>query len=213
MVKKLPLFTRIEEYIRDVLDNPKKLQFDISWKFRHIRGPLSLMACLSCISAISLAPHSLHLMPDPYKDMTPEQAIESVSTFEQAKNYNLRHLAYWEVNKPGANFEQVHKKRFGVCRDGTTAARALLSDDPKYRVNSMALYSRYSHSKLNTGVLTYLLGNHEVALVLDRETGKYGSLGINRADCIKPTLDSPEQVFDKLNFMKNFTSFQIYGKH
>ena len=146
--------------------------------------------------------------PDKFDKKTSEQVIKDVSSWKDAKNYILTHLTYCSDNKNyGCDFEApfrtIHKQRKDDCDGGATAASALLSDNSKYEIKKMTLYTK------SNWVASLILTNHVVALVYDKETKKYGSLGINPCDNIKPKYDSQEKVFKKLNqsFFWTFGNF------
>jgi len=125
---------------------------------------------------------------DIYRSMSPEEAIKYVDSYGKAKDYVLNHIQYAD-HKGYQSFEETHRLRKGVCRDATQAVLSLLSDDTnRYDTFFMALNSQSTNDV-----------GHAVALINDRKLCKFGSLGINECDCIEPTCESIQAVYDKIN--------------
>lgn len=185
----------------------KKLKFEISWHYSKYAAAIHIGIIVGLAAAVlKLATPNAQSKViqdfDPYNDMTAEQAVKAVQNYDGAKDYLMRHLCYTNILEPGAPFKEVHAKGKGVCRDATTAAIALLRDNyPIYDVLKMRLYSASP-----TG------SNHAVALVEDIRTHKYGSLGINKEDCIPPQFPKTSDVFDKINsnFENEFRDYELF---
>ena len=135
------------------------------------------------------------LLRDPYKNMTAQEAVISVNGWNGAEDYLIRHMRYdlSKDFKPAtkqkrAPFGELHELGKGICGDGATVAATLLSNDGSYLVYRMSLESRFK-----------LFPNHEVAVVFDKRTGKYGVLGINAEDDLAPLQNSADSVFRILN--------------
>ena len=123
---------------------------------------------------------------DIYQNMSPEDAIKYVDSYDKAKDYVLNHLTYKDHTSQ-QSFEETHLLGSGVCRDASRAVLSLLSDDTnKYRVYLM-LFEPDNTSN----------GGHVVALVYDEDKSLFGSLGINKIDCIEPT-SSVKEVYEKI---------------
>jgi len=123
---------------------------------------------------------------DIYQNMSPQDAIIYVDSYDKAKDYVLNHLTYTDHIGP-QTFEETHLLRGGVCRDASKAVLSLLSDDKnKYSVYLMLF--RPNNTKDN---------GHVVALVYDEDKKLFGSLGINKVDCIEPT-SSAKEIYEKI---------------
>ncbi len=155
------------------------------------------------------AKRQLGMIDNPYKDMGLEEVVKKVTIWEEAEQYLMAHLKYKKDNdnygplQIEASFEEIHKRRIDDCDGGATAAAALLSDNPRYALFRMILNMRPSLNQADD-VIDYLglpspFRNHAVSIVHDKETMKFGALGIGALDCIKPEFDSINEVFKRLN--------------
>lgn len=128
-----------------------------------------------------------------YSKLSSEEVIKEVQTYEQASEY-LKGLQGEIPNTTGINeapFSQIHNEQRGVCRDATTAAMALLSDNTnRYAVIPLSFQARLFSKKDYDG--------HDVAIVYDKLAGKFGSLGINHFEHIEPKYDNIDEVVNKL---------------
>jgi len=161
------------------------------------------------------------MIPDPYKNMSLERVVKQVTTWEEAEQYIMAHLRYkydkdnFGQNHIEASFEEIHKRKVDDCDGGAVAAAALLSDNPRYEVYRMRLVMKDSIDHIDDFIeslgMTSPFANHAVSIVYDKDTMKFGALGINAADCIKPEFDSIGEVFNKINtaFLYNFGDYEL----
>ncbi|MGV8161794.1 MAG: hypothetical protein ACP5N2_00500 [Candidatus Nanoarchaeia archaeon] len=157
------------------------------------------------------------IMPNKYKDKTVEQLVKEVDTWKGAKKYILSHLSYKPDERLDGQIQryaplvQTHALGDEDCDGGASAGAALLSDDDKYACYAMTLISRDKMLGIPVS-----LDNHCISLVYDKETEKYGSLGINKVDCLPPKFDSPNGVFNAVNvafgLMFEYYNLQEYDK-
>ncbi|MEK6958943.1 MAG: hypothetical protein AABW59_02750 [archaeon] len=131
------------------------------------------------------APRYLNMLKDPYRNMTLEASAEKIKDWSEARDYMIRHLRFSKGNNNMP--EDVHQTRKAVCYGAMFMAKKLLEDNPNYKVTAVEFKS--SKNKFF----------HSIALVKDQRTGKYGSLGINAFDCIKPTYNTPQEVYSKVH--------------
>ena len=176
-----------------------------------------------CTAAIGLALNSgaygeatRYMMRDSYRNVPAEQAIKTVNNWEGAEDYILRHLRYssdranYGAEDFDAPFDEINARGRDDCDGGATAGAALLSDNARYTLSRMHLSGRGGAIGSFLGTFGLSEG-HDVTLVYDKETGKYGSLGINAFDNIKPTYNTPEDIFKRLNmsFLWIFDNFTL----
>ncbi len=159
-----------------------------------------------------------YLTKDSYGNMSSEQLVRKVDSWEGARDYIMQHLKYsfdetnYGFEDVDAPFDEINRRGKDDCDGGATAGATLLSNDPRYKVSRMILLGRDSDGI--SGSLLARLGlrdSHAITIVYDSKTQKYGSLGINAVDNIKPVFDSPESVFRKLNrkFLWQFKDFEL----
>jgi len=116
--------------------------------------------------------------------MSLEESAKRIKTWEEAEDYLMRHF------KPGP-----------FCDEASRLAINLLKDNNDYDCYRVILKrnKRFGHS---------------VCVVYDTETKKYGSLGINAGDCIKPKYDSMEKLINRINrncFLK-YNKYEVADK-
>lgn len=164
-------------------------------------------------------PRYLGLFKDPYKQVSLEEAINQVKTWGEAEDYMMKHLKYvsdsknYRISDHEAPFKDIHEKGKDDCDGGAVVGAALLSDNiDRYETFSMTLNGR------DLGFVGTLLepiglnSSHVICVVYDKETKKFGSLGINAVDCQKPDMDSIDDVFKKVNkrFLWMFGDYDVY---
>ena len=140
------------------------------------------------------------LLKDKYESIGFEQAVKKVRTWNDAESYLLGHLRF-DSGQPSSNFETIHSTGKTVCFGAAIMAKALLSDNhDRYEVD-LYVYKNKSGS-----------WSHMIALVKDKETGRYGSLGINACDCLTPGYLKEEEVFNKIKFVFFWKDYKMPEK-
>ena len=140
--------------------------------------------CMGLAKTYVVVPRYLNMLEDKYEGESLEQVASEIKTWENARDYIIRHLRF--EDKIHESNENVHKTGKAYCFETMQIAEYLLADNNKYEC-SRAVFARKGAD------LT-----HAVALVKDKETGLYGSLGIHACDCIKPVFSSKEKVLKKI---------------
>lgn len=136
---------------------------------------------------------------DSYKHKTSGEVKQEVDTWNEARDYLMGHFSYSSANKGypleySGKIKELHEAAKANCSAGADLSCMLLNRSPKYEARRVHLSLRKGIPKIKP-----FLSDHAVALIYDKQTGKYGSLGINSVDCIPPTHEKPEEVLRKVN--------------
>lgn len=125
-------------------------------------------------------------LEDKYISMSLEQSIEEVSTWGDAEYYLMSHLRF-DKNQCSLNAKVSYETGRSLCFGSSMIAKELLSDNKnQYEVELYVFENRPN------------VWSHMIAVVKDRKTQTYGSLGINASDCIAPKYKSKEKIFKKI---------------
>lgn len=128
----------------------------------------------------------LGFIEDKYSNMTLEQAIKNVKTWQDGEDYMLGHLKF-NTDELTFDTRRIHETGKTICFGAAETAMELLKDNKdKYEIESYLF--RKSEREYS----------HMIAVIKDKTTGKYGSLGINACDCISPRYDTKAQVFKSI---------------
>jgi len=157
-----------------------------------------------------------------YTGMNAKQLRESISTWDEAKDYIENNLTYMydDVNYGTedhyVSLGTIIRSRHEDCDGGAVVGAALLMDDHNYGVSGLELHikSKREVKKIEGKYFSDKnYGSHWVTLVRDKMTGRYGALGINNVDMVEPDYATPNDVFDIINdrfdnIFENFSTFQ-----
>lgn len=143
-------------------------------------------------------------LSDPYKGVSAEELVNRIQTWSETRDYIMRHITpMLDIDNYGkeeytASFPEINLRGREDCEGSAFVANSLLSNDLNY-----GLYLMFMGGSS---------GGHAVALVQDKRTLKYGSLGINACDNIIPSYDYPNDVFNEISksFYGGFNKFNIY---
>lgn len=123
---------------------------------------------------------------DHYKNMPYQEVIAEINTPQEAEWY-VRNYIIPKEKKRLDSFKVLHENRKGDCAEATVAVAALLSDDgypPTY------LEMINSSGTSGHGVFVY------------QQNDKYGSIGINGSDNIRPQYENIEDLVNRLGYDK-----------
>lgn len=127
------------------------------------------------------------MIKDKYAGLTLEQTAEKVKTWEDCENYLMAHLRFSKDDFSEVP-EYIHEIGRAQCFGAAKTAKKLLEDNLDTYDCFSAIFYKNDEEK------------HCVAIVKDKKTKKYGSLGINAADCIRPEYKSLDTLIRRLNF-------------
>ena len=155
------------------------------------------------------------------RSMSSDEVIRSVSTPEEAKFYRDNCITYehdiknYGVGEHYASFKQIHEKGSDDC-DGVAFAMAALLQDDGYPAEVLKLRKKITPIELAmTGrKLTKAEENdpydyHVVYPYKDKESGKWGIIGVNRREDISAKYNSIEDATEALRKQSRFRGYEV----